>query len=270
MNNLEERIAYYTDFLFSSYKELFKIQEKLALLRAKNKIPDLIILSEHYPLISFGSANNHNRFSKLFLDNVKENYNDINQENILGYLENLNIDFSQDSRGGGATYIGPGQLLTYPIVDFYKIVNTEFGVDKYKELIDKIMYEVLKEKFNLDVKMVEVKQILNDDGLRKNRMDVWINKNNRNYKIGGKGIHTTRNIAYNGFSIYIKPYSIEGFKYIDACGYDKDELDVTCIEYELKKEINIDKVKEYVLDKMKEKFNYNKLVYVDPLNLKEI
>ncbi len=272
MVKLEERIAYWSDFGVTNYKNLFEFQERLAQFRLQNKIPDVIIFSEHYPVISFGATNTHNKFNPDFLKKIKEEYGNDKEETVIKYLKDHKIDFFKASRGGGATYIGQGQLLTYPIVDFVKIVKKDFGVSEYKSLIDKIMYEVLKYDFNLNVNIFEVAKELKEENsdMRKDRKDVWLILDGKNYKIGAKGIHTTKNIAYHGFSIYVKKDSLKGFDLILACGYDKNELDVNCIESQLSKKIKMNDVKEKILKKLKEKFGYKNLIYKNPEELERL
>ena len=272
--NLQDKIdAYWTDFGLAHCNELYNFQKNLAQLRLENKIPDIIIFSEHHPVISFGRALKNNRFSRNFLEKVKKIYDNDNEESCIDCLNKLGIDFFKEARGGGATYLGPGKLITYPIVDFHKIVNTTLGVNKYKNLIDQIMYEILKEKFNLNVNLVEIskeKKFNEKNEIVKNRADVWLFKNGKNYKIGATGIHTSSNISYNGFSMFVKQHSLFGFDFIDICGYNKNELDVTCMENELKTEINIYELRNAILDKIKEKFNYKNLVYIEPEDLEKI
>lgn len=270
--SLEKRVAYWSDFGFTHYRSLFNFQRNLSQLRLQNKIPDTIIFSEHYPIIRFGNSNINNRFSKKFLDFIKRIYGKSSEEYILRYLNDLGIDFMQGSIGGQAAYIGPGQLVTYPIVDYTKIVERGLDLSQYKFLIDEIMYEVLKNDFGLNAQIVQVAEEFkkNRKGLRKDRKDVWLKLNGKSYKIGGKGIVTNRSIAYNGFTFYIKPYSISGFEFIDPCGYDKEQLDVTCIENELKREVSINEVKEVVLKKIKKRFNYDELNYIETEDLERI
>ena len=270
---MEKRVAYWTDFGITHCNELYGLQKKLAQLRLEKKVPDIIVLSEHYPVVSFGRASKNNRFSRNFLERVRQIYNDNEEQSSINLLNQLGIDFFREARGGGATYLGPGQLITYPIVDFWKVVNTSFGVNKYKNLIDQVMYEILRDDFFLDVKFVEIpkEEKFNErDEIVNNRADVWVSKNEKNYKIGATGIHTSNNVAYNGFSIFVKPYSLYGFDFVDVCGYDKEQLDVTCIENELNKEVGINKVKEAVLRKIKEKFNYEELKYISQEDLEKI
>ena len=70
--------------------------------------------------------------------------------------------------------------------------------------------------------------------------------------------------------MFVKQHSLFGFDFIDICGYNKNELDVTCMENELKTEINIYELRNAILDKIKEKFNYKNLVYIEPEDLEKI
>src|SRR5436853_564669 len=99
---LEEKVAYWTDFGFTHYNELFNFQKRLSELRLEKKIPDTILFSQHYPVIKFGEAKNYNKFSEEFLDKVKKSYGNYDEETVIKYLRDLGVDFFRGLAGGQA------------------------------------------------------------------------------------------------------------------------------------------------------------------------
>ena len=104
------------------------------------------------------------------------------------------------SRGGRATYHGPGQVVVYPIINLEKRNND--------------IYAYLR---NLELAMV---QTLEEFGIENSQGDpestgVWINES----KIASIGIAIKRWVTYHGLAINIF-YDEKAFKGINPCGLD--------------------------------------------------
>jgi lipoate-protein ligase B len=84
--------GYLIDFGRMEYGQALELQKELAAKRARNEIPDTLILVEHDPVITLGRKTTPSNFKPQ------------------------NIAVFQVERGGDATYHGPGQLVGYPIV----------------------------------------------------------------------------------------------------------------------------------------------------------
>jgi lipoate-protein ligase B len=84
--------GYLIDFGRMEYGRALELQKELAAKRARNEIPDTLILVEHDPVITLGRKTTPSNFKPQ------------------------NIPVFQVERGGDATYHGPGQLVGYPIV----------------------------------------------------------------------------------------------------------------------------------------------------------
>lgn len=264
---LDERIAQIIDLGLTNYEDTYKLQQELTKARENNEIPDIILLAEHKPIVNFGMREIHNTFSDYLYNELKKQKKDETQENAIKYLENKDINFSRTSRGGGATYIGPGQLNIYPIVKYEEITGKSFDVNKYKEIIDNLMNDVLRSLY-LDVKIA--KDVREDDVKAKesNRQDVWLEIEGKKYKLGGKGIHIRKNVAYHGFNFYVKKESVSGFKYVDACGYNHEDLGTISVEDALQKNMNMEEFKNRVLQEIKTKFGYKTMSKIDLHELK--
>jgi len=74
------------------YGAALELQRSLAARRAKDEVPDILILLEHDPVITLGRKTTHENFKA--------------QE----------VPVFEVERGGDATFHGPGQLVGYPII----------------------------------------------------------------------------------------------------------------------------------------------------------
>lgn len=74
------------------YAEVHALQERLVLLRADRKVPNLLLTGEHSPVVTLG------------------------RRTPGGFPPLGDIPVVEVERGGEATYHGPGQLVAYPIV----------------------------------------------------------------------------------------------------------------------------------------------------------
>jgi lipoate-protein ligase B len=82
------------------YKEALELQRALVLARIEERVTDILLLLEHYPVITIGTGG------------------DAGQVNATpDQLRRAGLDVVAADRGGGATLHGPGQLVAYPIVD---------------------------------------------------------------------------------------------------------------------------------------------------------
>jgi lipoate-protein ligase B len=254
---LEERIAYWVDLGNRDYEETFRLQKSLVELRKNELIRDTILFCEHPSTVDFSLSKNNNKFSQEWLSIIGD-------KDPIEVLKSLGIKFTYTNRGGGATYIGPGQLVVYPIVDHTKITGKLLDISSYKEKIDQIMWDVLK-SFGIPAQIVKVSDELdeNNSDLRKDRRDVWVKKNGKSYKLGGKGTYMSGNVSYHGFSLYLTKESTKGFAYIDICGYPKSILDSTSIEEEIGREVNRTDVRERVLRSIKKHFGYDNIIESD-------
>ncbi len=84
--------GWWADWGLRPYAEVHALQERLVLLRADRKVPNLLLTGEHPPVVTLGR-----RTPKGFPP--------------LGDLPVVEVE-----RGGEATYHGPGQVVAYPIV----------------------------------------------------------------------------------------------------------------------------------------------------------
>jgi lipoate-protein ligase B len=103
------------DLGVKDYMEVLNYQHQLVEKRAKNEIPDTLVLVEHPHVITLGR--------KTDLNNLLEN----------------NLPVYQVERGGDITYHGPGQLVGYPIFD----TNNNKDINKFLRNLEAALIETL-------------------------------------------------------------------------------------------------------------------------------
>ncbi|MBK0383731.1 lipoyl(octanoyl) transferase LipB [Pedobacter sp. SD-b] len=151
------------------------------------------------------------------------------QENLLLANQQLiekGASYYKINRGGDITYHGPGQIVGYPILDL-----DHFFTDIHLYL------RTLEEAVILTLK---------DYGIPAARYPgftgVWIDADNEKArKICAMGVRCSRWVTMHGFAFNVNT-DLDYFKNIIPCGID--DKDVTSMQRELGKEINIDEVKE--------------------------
>jgi lipoyl(octanoyl) transferase len=251
--SLDERFAYWIDLGLTHYGETYKLQQSLADLRKKDIIPDIILTTQHYPVVNFGTDEPNNLFSDSFLAEVSRR-GELSDHNFRMVLAERGIEFERTKRGGGVTFLAPGQLVYYPIVNVKQLTGKELDVGGYKSRIYQVLFNSLK-----DIGISEIK-IPSPESLktRGERRDVWIQDDSgKSLKMGSKGIRFDGNVAYHGFVLYIDELGLKNFDIINPCGYTHDEVSVTSVESYLGKKIPHEKVHNIVKEQIRQKFGYS-------------
>jgi len=122
------------------------------------------------------------------------------------------------SRGGQATYHGPGQLTGYPIVDL--------------KPLGKDLHAYIR---SLEQALINTCQLYGVQATRREGMTgVWV----ENRKLASIGVGVRKWIAMHGFAINITKESLSGFASITPCGIDG--VTMTCVENEAGKEVTVE------------------------------
>ena len=101
------------------YAEAYALQKRLVTARKLDAIGDVLLLCEHFPVITQGR--NGKREHLLVSENL---------------LRQRNVEFYETSRGGDVTYHGPGQLVGYPILQLGAIRK---DVVWYVRMLEEVM-----------------------------------------------------------------------------------------------------------------------------------
>ena len=162
------------------------------------------------------------------------------EEHVLVSKEELakrNIAYYETNRGGDITFHGPGQIVGYPILDLEKYYR---DIGRYLRSLEEVIILTLAE--------YEIK------GERsKGETGVWIDPENKMKarKICAMGVRCSRWVTMHGFALNVNT-NLEYFTMIVPCGIADKQ--VTSLEKELGKKVDIAEVKEILISKFEEVF----------------
>ena len=219
--NTEIRKLVYCNLGLIDYKNAWNLQKSIHQLRIENKIDDILFLLEHPHTYTLGKT--------------------ADKENLVGdekYLRENNISVYDIDRGGDITYHGPGQIVGYPIIN---LTNWQLDTHKYLRAIEEVIIKVCSE-YGLIGSRVE------------KYTGVWI----EDRKICAIGIKVSRWITMHGFAFNINT-DLKLFNGIIPCGIT--DKDVTSLNRELKKKIQINEVKEKIIHHFSSVFNYEQIEF---------
>lgn len=164
------------------YADALAMQRALVEERRADRIPDLLILLQHPPVITLGVKGDGGR------------------SNIVApeaYLASLGIGVFETGRGGDVTYHGPGQIVGYPIID---LRPDRQDVHRYVRDIEDVMIRVCA-----------------DYGIAAGRVEgltgTWVGPE----KIGAIGVRISRWITSHGFAFNVST-NLDHFRLIVPCG----------------------------------------------------
>lgn len=158
------------------YEDVLILQEQLVLQRQKDEIQDTLLLLEHEPIYTIGRRSD---------------------QSSLQDPESLPHPVVEISRGGQATYHGPGQLVGYPILDL-----TAYGKDlhRYLRALEQCLIDLCR-SFDVDAQR------------REGLTGVWI----QDRKIASIGVGVRRWVSMHGFALNVEG-QLGGFDAIVPCG----------------------------------------------------
>jgi lipoyl(octanoyl) transferase len=209
----------FIDWGLVDYQEAWDRQEKIfeqtVALKVKNRTenlqqptPNYLVFCEHphvYTLGKSGHAEN------LLLDEQG--------------LSEKHAKYYKINRGGDITYHGPGQIVGYPILD---LDNFFTDIHLYLRTLEEAVIRTL-----------------GDYGIAAGRYEgytgVWLDADNdKARKICAMGVRCSRWVTMHGFAFNVNA-DLNYFKHIVPCGID--DKDVTSMERELGKPLDMDEVK---------------------------
>jgi len=164
----------------SDYDSALSLQKELLNRKKDGEETDYLILVEHHPVVTIGR---------------KGSAGDLRVS--PGRLEELGVELRTVTRGGAATYHGPGQLVGYPIMDLRRQGR---DVHMYLRRLERCLIRTLAKR-NIEA------------GTREGKTGVWIERD----KIASIGIAVRSWITYHGFAVNVGE-DITGFDSIFPCG----------------------------------------------------
>lgn len=220
VNQYTYKIFDYCDLGMIDYKHAWDLQKEIFDLRLGNKINDTFFLLEHPHTYTLGK--------------VTEKENLVSSD---AQLRKLGVAVYEIDRGGDITYHGPGQIVGYPII---KLSDWKEDTHQYLRGLEEMIIQTCEEY-----------------GLKTERnpkyTGVWINDR----KIAAIGIKVSRWITMHGFAFNINT-DLSYFSGIIPCGI-KDK-DVTSLQRELGRKIEIAEVKKKLIKNFQKVFGYSEFV----------
>lgn len=222
------------DLGFISFKEAWDLQEnlmakvieqKLAMRTSKTtKIPDnYLLFCQHPHVYTLGKSGDasHVIFSS--------------EE-----LEKKGIEFYKINRGGDITYHGPGQWVVYPIFDLDQFFT---DIHKYLRYLEEVIIETLSEY------VIKSESYPSYTG-------VWIDSQIPRLarKICAMGVRCSRWVTMHGLALNVNT-DLSYFQGIIPCGIDDKQ--VTSMQKELSKEVNMEEIKQKLMNHLQKKFDFS-------------
>lgn len=198
------------------YQDALDLQRGLVEERRAGRVPDLLLLLQHSPVITLGVKGDGGR-SNIVADASR--------------LAELGIDISETGRGGDVTYHGPGQMVGYPIID---LRPDRCDVHRYVRDLEAVMIRVCAD-YGVSARPLE--------GLT----GAWIGDD----KIGAIGVRISRWITSHGFAFNVNT-NLDHFNLIVPCGISN--RGVTSLERAVGRDISIAEVEDAMVRRFCEVF----------------
>ncbi|MBU8914396.1 MAG: lipoyl(octanoyl) transferase LipB [Spirochaetales bacterium] len=217
MNNVEKLTLDLRDVGRMAYGPALELQHELVQKRIAEKIPDTLILVEHPPVITLGRK--------------------APDSDVLVPIETLHAagaEIHRVTRGGEATYHGPGQIVGYTIINLYQ---HQRKLRLFIERMEEVFIRLLERHYDIAAHR--------DPGHR----GVWVG----NKKIAAIGIAVTHRITMHGFAFNVAP-DLSHFDWIVPCGIR--DRGVTSLSRLTASAPDIDIVKGQIVDTFCEVYGY--------------
>jgi lipoyl(octanoyl) transferase len=196
------------------YGDALQLQRSLVEERRAERVPDLLLLLQHPPVITLGVKGDGGRSNVVVAD---------------ARLAELGIEVSETGRGGDVTYHGPGQIVGYPIVD---LKPDRCDVHRYVRDLEDMMIRVCAD-YGVTA------------GRIKGLTGAWVGgEKTGGEKIGAIGVRISRWITSHGFAFNVNT-NLQHFQLIVPCGIA--DRGVTSLETEMGRPVAISEVEERVV-----------------------
>ncbi len=171
------------------YREAWDLQQRLAVARGKDETPDRLLLLEHPPVFTTGSAGQ----SAHVLWSTQE-------------MAARGIELVETNRGGDVTWHGPGQLVGYPILRLPRRAQApRLDVYGYLRRLESVLLHTLAD-YGIEA------------ATRPGRTGVWVCDARGERKLGAIGVRVTaRAVTLHGFALNVCN-ALDWYQGIVACG----------------------------------------------------
>ncbi|MGN0021023.1 MAG: lipoyl(octanoyl) transferase LipB [Sphingobacterium hotanense] len=217
---MQNKKVQFIDWGLVDYQEAWDRQEeifaKTLAIKHDNRVnnttletPNYLIFTEHPHVYTLGKSG-HMEYLLLDEEGLKEK----------------NATFYKINRGGDITYHGPGQIVGYPILD---LDNFFTDIHLYLRTLEEAIIMTLAE-YGIEA------------GRYPGYTGVWLDPDNEKArKICAMGVRASRWVTMHGFAFNVNA-DLNYFGNIVPCGID--DKDVTSMERELGRKLDMEEVKE--------------------------
>jgi lipoyl(octanoyl) transferase len=203
------------------YGTALNLQQSLVELRKQERIPDVLLLLEHPPVITFGR--------------------NASQKNLLAsneLLKGRGVELFESNRGGDVTFHGPGQLVGYPIFDL-RGFSPRLGA---VEFVRRMEEALIRTCGDLGIACERICGLTGvwTQGTASGQLEEIHSRtsppcsnasdSHDQKKIAAIGVHISRGITSHGFALNVTT-DLDYFKLIVPCGIS--DRQVTSIAQEL-------------------------------------
>jgi lipoyl(octanoyl) transferase len=187
-------------------------------------VKHFLLFCEHLPVYTLGKSGSK--------DNLLRGEEELAREGV---------SFFKINRGGDITYHGPGQITGYPIFDLDEFFT---DVHKYVRFLEEAIIRTLA---TYGIKGER------DSGYT----GVWLPESSGRprRKICAIGVHMSRWVTMHGFAFNVNT-DLNYFKNIVPCGIDEPGRDVTSLQAELGRIVDMDEVRHHLKNSFAEVFEF--------------
>ncbi len=209
-------------FLVSPYASVLRYQENIfehsiAEKEAGTKPAQTLIICQHHPVYTLGKSGS--------------------MDNLLVKPEDVGAVFEQINRGGDVTFHGPGQLVSYPILDLEQL---GMGVREYVRKLEEVLIKTIA-PYGIEGQLDE------------NAAGIWLDVGKPTQrKIAAIGIKVSKYVTMHGIALNVNT-DLSFFKHIVPCGLENK--DTTSLQRELGKALNMIEVVNHFKASFEEVFN---------------
>ncbi|MDR7521459.1 MAG: lipoyl(octanoyl) transferase LipB [Armatimonadota bacterium] len=162
------------------YAEIWALQRALVRARQADRIPDVLILLEHAPVLTLGRS-------------AEDAHLLVPRERLADW----GIEVYDVERGGSVTYHGPGQLVGYPILDLCRL---DEDIGRFMRTLEGTVIDTLA-GFGITA------------GRRPGYPGVWVG----DAKIAAMGVAVKRRVTMHGFALNVTT-DLDAYRVINPCG----------------------------------------------------
>jgi lipoyl(octanoyl) transferase len=208
-----------TDLGLISWADAYAWQQRLVAARKAGAIDDVLLLCEHPHVITLGR--NANRANLLASEHV---------------LRQKGVQLQPTNRGGDITYHGPGQIVSYPILNLGHIKR---DVGWYARALEEAM---IRASADFGVESFRVP----------GKTGIWVRAGATEEKLGAIGVHISRWVTSHGLAYNVST-DLRYFDLIIPCGIA--DRKATSLEKLLQSNVTLAAVKPHLVGHLGEVFS---------------